>query len=109
VFYNVSVTTGAINDFEEALKLAEKMVVYYGMGRNLIYPSLSEKYKEKIDTEVIQLIQNAYTISKFIVLNSKPIIQELAVLLQKEKILKADTILEMVTTKYPSILELYTK
>jgi len=27
VFYNVSVTTGAINDFEEALKLAEKMVI----------------------------------------------------------------------------------
>ena len=45
VFYNVSVTTGALNDFEEALKLAEKMVLYYGMGSNIIYPSNSEKYK----------------------------------------------------------------
>lgn len=65
VFYNVSVTTGAINDFEEALKLSEKMIIYYGMGRNIIYPSLSEKYKERIDNEVIQLIQDAYRISTF--------------------------------------------
>jgi ATP-dependent Zn protease len=36
-FYDVSTTTGAINDFEETLKLAEKMIVYYGMGRNAIY------------------------------------------------------------------------
>lgn len=49
VFYGVSVTTGAINDFEEALKLAQKMVCYYGMGKELIYPHISEKYKEKVD------------------------------------------------------------
>ena len=109
VFYNVSVTTGAINDFEEALKLAHKMVVYYGMGNNLIYPSLSEKYKEKIDQEVIHLIQNAYSISNFIVRNCKEIIQECSELLIRNKVLKSDVILELVNTKYPSILNLYTK
>jgi cell division protease FtsH len=57
VLYDVSVTTGAINDFEEALKLAEKMVVYYGMGKNIIYPNMSEKYKELIDIEVEKLIK----------------------------------------------------
>jgi len=109
VFYNVSVTTGAINDFEEALKLAHKMVVYYGMGNNLIYPSLSEKYKEKIDQEVIHLIQNAYSISNFIVRNCKEIIQECSELLIRNKVLKSEVILELVNTKYPSILKLYTK
>lgn len=109
VFYNVSVTTGAINDFEEALKLAHKMVVYYGMGNNLIYPSLSEKYKEKIDQEVIHLIQNAYSISNFIVKNCKEVIKECAEILNREKVLKSETILELVNTKYPSVLELYTK
>ena len=109
VFYNVSVTTGAINDFEEALKLAQKMVIYYGMGNNLIYPSLSEKYKEKIDQEVIHLIQNAYSISNFIVKNCKDVIQECANLLIRDKILRAETILEIVQTKYPSVLDLYTK
>lgn len=107
VFYNVSVTTGAINDFEEALKLAEKMVVYYGMGRNLIYPSLSEKYKERIDNEVVHLIQDAYSIAYFIVNNSKYIIKECADILQKEKILRADRILEIAKEKYPRVLELH--
>ena len=107
VFYNVSVTTGAINDFEEALKLAEKMVVYYGMGRNLIYPSLSEKYKERIDSEVVHLIKDAYSIAYFIVSNSKYIIKECADILQKEKILRAETILEIAKEKYPRVLELH--
>ena len=109
VFYNVSVTTGAINDFEEALKLAQKMVIYYGMGNNLIYPSLSEKYKEKIDQEVIHLIQNAYSISNFIVKNCKEVIGECAQILTRDKILKAEHLLELVQTKYPSVLNLYTK
>ena len=109
VFYNVSVTTGAINDFEEALKLAQKMVIYYGMGNNLIYPSLSERYKEKIDQEVIHLIQNAYSISNFIVKNCKEVIRECAEILTRDKILKSETLLELVQTKYPAVLNLYTK
>jgi cell division protease FtsH len=108
VFYNVSVTTGAINDFEEAFKLAEKMVVYYGMGRNLIYPSLSEKYKERIDHEVVHLIQDAYSISSFILKNCKEVIRECAQILNKDKILRSEQILELVNIKYPAVLKLYT-
>ena len=106
VFYNVSITTGAINDFEEALKLSEKMIVYYGMGRNVIYPSLSEKYKERIDNEVIQLIQDAYRISHFLVYNCKELIYECSVILKTEKILKAERILDIMTTKYPYVFDL---
>ena len=106
VFYNVSITTGAINDFEEALKLSGKMIVYYGMGRNVIYPSLSEKYKERIDNEVIQLIQDAYRISHFLVYNCKDLIYECSVILKTEKILKAERILEIMTTKYPYVFDL---
>ena len=108
VFYNVSVTTGAINDFEEALKLSEKMIIYYGMGKNVIYPSLSEKYKERIDNEVIKLIEDAYRISTFLVTNSKHLIQECALILKNERILRADDILEIINEKYPHILDLRT-
>lgn len=108
VFYNVSVTTGAINDFEEALKLSEKMILYYGMGENLIYPSSSEKYKEMIDNEVIHLIQDAYRISHFIVRNCKSVIQECAERLQKDKILRAEDMMDIITTKYPEVFGLYT-
>ena len=108
VFYNVSITTGAINDFEEALKLSEKMIIYYGMGTNVIYPSLSEKYKERIDNEVIQLIQDAYRISTFLVTNCKDVIYECAGILKKDRILRSDDILTIINEKYPQILDLRT-
>jgi cell division protease FtsH len=107
VFYNVSVTTGAINDFEEALKLAQKMVVYYGMGKKLIYPSSSEKFKEQIDNEVLLIIQDAYTVSQFIIRNCKEVIRECALILQKEKILKRDDLLKLIQSKYPDVMSLY--
>ena len=107
VFYNVSVTTGAINDFEEALKLAEKMVVYYGMGNSLIYPSNSEKYKEQIDNEVVQLIQDAYNLSRFIVSNCKDVITYCAEILKTERILRREELVRIIEEKYPSILNLY--
>jgi len=106
VFYNVSVTTGAINDFEEALKLAEKMVVYYGMGTNIIYPSSSEKYKEMIDNDVIDLINNAYNYAEIIIIQCKDLIQETSEILKRDKLLKANSIQELINTKYKYIEEL---
>jgi len=106
LFYNVSVTTGAINDFEEALKLAEKMVVYYGMGTNIIYPSTSEKYKELIDNDVIDLINNAYNYAQIIINESKDLIYETSEILKKDKIIKADKIDELINNKYSNLLDL---
>ena len=106
VFYDVSVTTGAINDFEEAYKLAEKMVIYYGMGKNIICPSLSDKYKELIDDEVIHLINDAYEMSYFIVKNSKDFIKECAEILKTDKLIKAEKLTDIINTKYPDILRL---
>jgi cell division protease FtsH len=100
LFYDVSVTTGAINDFEEALKLAEKMIIYYGMGKNIIYPSLSEKYKELIDTEVVNLINDAYKCAQVIIQNSREFIEETSEILKREKILKADMLNNLIDTKY---------
>jgi cell division protease FtsH len=107
IFYNVSVTTGAINDFEEALKLAEKMVLYYGMGKNLIYPSNSEKFKTEIDEQVLILIQDAYHMSHYILRNCKPMMAECAEILKKKKVLKRDELFEIIWTKYPELMELY--
>ena len=104
IFYDVSVTTGAINDFEEAFKLAEKMIIYYGMGKNIIYPNLSDKYKEKIDDEVVGLINDAYQLSKIILEGSKDLISECAIILKKEKILKADKMVEIINTNHKYLL-----
>ena len=104
IFYDVSVTTGAINDFEEALKLAEKMVVYYGMGKNVIYPKLSEKYKEFIDDDVAELISDAYRYSHIILLKGKELIAETAEMLKKDKILKSHVIQALIEEKYSYLL-----
>jgi ATP-dependent metalloprotease FtsH len=103
VFYDVSVTTGAINDFEEAFKLAEKMIIYYGMGKNIIYPSSSDKYKEIIDSEVIRLINDAYAMANILVKKSKGLIKECADILQRDKLLKIDRLTEIINEKYPEI------
>ena len=106
VFYNVSVTTGAINDFEEALKLAEKMVLYYGMGSNIIYPSNSEKYKELIDNDVINLINNAYSYAEIIINSCKDLIYETSEILKKDKLLKAKQIETIINDKYNYLKDL---
>jgi cell division protease FtsH len=106
VFYDVSVTTGAINDFEEALKLAEKMIIYYGMGSNIIFPSLSEKYKELIDTEVVNLLNAANKCANIIIRNAKDFIHETSEILKRDKIIKVNELNELLETKYKDLLDL---
>jgi cell division protease FtsH len=106
IFFEASVSTGAINDFEEAFKLAEKMILYYGMGKQVIYPSRSEKYKEIIDVEIADLLSSAYGYAEYILRQSKELILEGADMLQREKLIHANTLLELMTTKYPEIVEL---
>lgn len=106
-FYNVSVTTGAINDFEEALKLAEKMVLYYGMGKMSIYPSRSEKYLAIIDDEVVALIQEAYTAAEQLIYKSKDFIYEAAELLKRDNIVRADALAKLIRIRYGYLMDIY--
>jgi len=109
VFYGVSVTTGAINDFEEAYKLADKMITYYGLGERVIYPSNSERYKEMIDDEISTLIEDAYKYAEFIIQNSKDFILEGAELLKEKKCIKVEELIELMNTKYSHISEMIHK
>jgi ATP-dependent Zn protease len=76
------------------------------MGKNIISPSLSDKYKEIIDDEVIHLINDAYEMSYFIVKNSKDFIQECAEILKTDKLIKVEKLTDIINTKYPDILRL---
>lgn len=95
LIYDLSTTTGAINDFEEALKLANRMILYYGMGNAIIYPQTSEKYKEVIDDEIVELLNQAYRYSLNILLEHKNIILHFSKKLTKDKILYANEIKEL--------------
>jgi ATP-dependent metalloprotease FtsH len=91
LFFGVgSVTNGALNDFEEALKLAHKMVVYYGMGKKMIYPSLSDKYKELIDADVVELIHSATDFATAILTDHREKIAKGAEILERERVLKVE-------------------
>jgi cell division protease FtsH len=109
VFYGVSVTTGAINDFEEAYKLADKMITYYGLGEHIIYPSKSETYKEKIDNEISELIEDAYRYAEIIIDTSRELIHESAELLKEKKTVKADELIELMNTKYSHLSDIIFK
>jgi ATP-dependent Zn protease len=76
------------------------------MGKNVIYPSSSEKYKELIDTEVIELINNAHNCAEIIITKCKDLIKETSEILKKDKLLKADVINDLINTKYQHVLDL---
>lgn len=109
VFYGVSVTTGAINDFEEAYKLAEKMITYYGLGEHIIYPSNSETYKEKIDNEISKLIEDAYDYAGIIIETAREFVYEGAELLKDRKTIKAEDLIELLNTKYSHLTDMISK
>jgi ATP-dependent metalloprotease FtsH len=87
MIYDLSITTGAVNDFQQVVETAEKMVRYYGMGKELIYPVHSEKYKEKVDTEIAELIQDAYFYAKTILEKYRYMIEKGAGVLLRDKVL----------------------
>jgi cell division protease FtsH len=107
IIYGVSVTTGAINDFKEAKELAEKMITYYGLGKSVIYPDTSEKYRQKIDDDVADIINEAYGYSKMYLEKARAMILDGSALLKKEKTVKAEKLIEMMETKYPELLDLH--
>jgi ATP-dependent Zn protease len=70
---------------------------------------MSEKYKEMIDVEVAGLINDAYGYAEFLIRNSKDFIYEGAEILKKEKLLKAEQLIELMNEKYKSVLSLKLK
>lgn len=106
IMFDGSITTGASKDFEEAHKLAQKMVIEFGMGRQQIIPYLSDKSKEIIDDEVQYILENALHISRKLVCQSKPLIKELIPILIQENALSRDFIELKIYRKYKELLNI---
>ncbi|MCQ2299618.1 MAG: ATP-dependent zinc metalloprotease FtsH [Bacteroidales bacterium] len=100
------VSTGALNDMERATKMAQSMVIYYGMsdkiGNVSFYDStgqadwnftkpFSEKTAEAIDNEVKALVEAAYAKAKELIVANREKLDELAAtLFDREVIFKDD-------------------
>ena len=107
VFFGYSVTTGARQDLEQAFSLAKNMILNYGMGKQNIYPDMSDHSKYLIDQEVNKLLMMANDNARIMILKTKHLMQDCAAKLKEEKLLKPDEIITMIDNKYPEIWNLY--
>ena len=107
VFYGYSVTTGARQDLEQAFSLAKTMILNYGMGKQNIYPDMSDQSRYLIDQEVNKLLIMANDHARVIILQVKNLITDCHNILKKDKILKPEQIISIIDEKYPEIWNLY--
>ena len=106
VFYNTSVTTGATKDISQSYKLAETMVLHYGLGSKQFFPRTSDKYKSYVDDEIYSLNTLAYDKAKYILTESKELVRELAEKLVKDGVLTGDSIELKIYRKYRHLLDI---
>jgi cell division protease FtsH len=107
LFFGVSVTTGARKDLDEAYKLAQSMIQQYGMGKQNIYPDLSDHSKYLIDQEINKLLMMANDQAAEIISNSRDFILETSEILKRDNLLKPEQIVEILNTKYPELVKAY--
>jgi len=105
MFYgNASVSTGAVNDFNEALKVATTMVTSYGADTNYVYSSNSNKYTEKVDDEVNDIIKTAYTTARDVMKTSYDLIQYISFILHNDVMLTYSDVIEHIKKFDPQYL-----
>jgi cell division protease FtsH len=108
MFYgNASVSTGAVNDFNEALKTATTMVSSYGVDNNFVYSTQSEKYSEKFDDDVNNIIKNAYNTACEVMKSSYEIIQYISFILHNEAMLTYNDVIEHIQHIDPNYFNLH--
>lgn len=94
LFFGDKITTGASHDIEQTKKLAEQMVVNWGMGDRIIYPSGSEFYRKILEQEMDSLIQQAYAKTKLLLYEKMLLMQEMAEKLVETREIKGDELLK---------------
>ena len=107
IFYGYSVTTGAKKDLEQAYGLAKNMIIHYGMGKQNIYPDLSDHSKYLIDQEINKLLVESHENALSILNNCKDLIIDCAEILKKTNVLKPEDIIKIVNKKYNDLWKLY--
>jgi ATP-dependent Zn protease len=94
LFFGDKISTGASHDIEQTKKLAEQMVVNWGMGDRIIYPSGSEFYRKILEQEMDELIQQAYSKTKMLLGEKMLLMQELSEKLVETREIKGDELLK---------------
>jgi cell division protease FtsH len=74
-------SSGASRDLEEAARLAENMVLKFGMGNELFLPHASDKYREDVDREIAVLLKDAHYQTRALLAGISPWLKTCAVTL----------------------------
>ena len=103
IFYGNSITSGASKDIEEAYRLAETMILKFGMGKKTVYAHSSDSSKEFIDRDIERIIESAYQTAYVIVSESIEIIRTCSKELVSSKLLLPDQILKVLHQHHISL------
>ena len=95
-----TLTSGASHDFTQAKKIAERMILDYGMGQKAIIPHGSDKYKEMLDKEIDDIIIESYYSTKSLLQKIEPLLKDCADALVKDQVLKEEDIQNKIKNKY---------
>ncbi|KEI13023.1 cell division protein FtsH [Clostridium novyi B str. ATCC 27606] len=93
IFGKDKITTGAYSDLKHSTKLINNMITLYGMGNSLGLLTLSEignvssSTQDMLINECKSTLENLYNETKFILLNNKNILENLATTLLNEETL----------------------
>jgi cell division protease FtsH len=96
LFFENNISTGASQDLEQTKQLAEKMVMNWGMGDRIIYPSGSEYYRKILEQEIDELIQTAYRDTKKILEPYMDVLEEMAEQLKETREVSGEELLKHV-------------
>ena len=95
-----TLTSGATHDFNQAKKIAEKMIMEYGMGQRAMIPHGSDKYKEAIDKEIDDVLMEAYYKTKALLYRVEPLLKDCADTLMKDSVVKEEDVQIKIKNKY---------
>ena len=95
VFCIGGLTTSASRDIEYTKRIAEQMILIYGMGDKVFYPQGSNEYREMIDKEIDNIIKESYDRTKTLLLTIQPLIKESAERLVKTREIKVSELQEL--------------
>lgn len=95
-----TLTSGATHDFNQAKKVAEKMIMEYGMGQKAMIPHASDKYKEAIDKEIDDVLTEAYHKTKALLHRIEPLLKDCSETLMKDQLVKEEDVQIKIKNKY---------
>lgn len=117
IFGEEEVTTGASNDLQQVARVARQMVMRFGMSDRLGPVSLgsqqgnmflgrdissernfSEETAAAIDEEVSKLVDEAYSRAKQVLIENRPVLDQLAKMLVERETVDAEELQELLST-----------